>query len=113
MIAHPTKKELEAQKRYPTVDQIFATTDLGPLGIPEKSDQNWIAMKSRRSHFRDRDSRSSYQPTNNTAANAARLEELSPKPVDPEVDREGRPYSDTSGQASTAGGGQVEPTPTA
>lgn len=40
----------------------------------------WIAQKSRRSHFRDRASRSSYQPTNNTAANAARLEELYPKP---------------------------------
>ena len=49
-ITHPTKKELEAQKRYPTVDQIFATTDLGPLGIPIKSEQ-WIAQKSHKTHF--------------------------------------------------------------
>ena len=71
--------------------ETYEAAGLGTLSIPEKSDQNWIAMKSRRSHFRDRASCSSYQPTNNTAANAARLEELSPKPVDPEVPVEPTP----------------------
>ena len=45
----------------------------------------WLAQKTYKSSFRSRKNRSSYSPLTNTAANAARLEELSPKPVDPEV----------------------------
>ncbi len=45
----------------------------------------WLAQKTYKSSFRSRENRSSYSPLTNTAANAARLEKLSPKPVDPEV----------------------------
>ena len=76
MITHPKQKP----RVYPTVMETYEAAGLGVLGIPEKSDQNWIARKTYKSSFRNHISRSSYQPTNNTAANAARLEELYPKP---------------------------------
>jgi hypothetical protein len=50
MITHPTKKELKAQKRYPSVDDTYAETDLGLVGVPLKSEQ-WIAGKSHKTHF--------------------------------------------------------------
>lgn len=62
MIKHPKEKP----RVYPTVEETYAAAGLGALSVPEKSEQNWIAVRSHRSHFRDRTNRSSYSPKTNT-----------------------------------------------
>src|ERR1019366_2582419 len=47
MIKHP--KQLA--RVYPTVDETYAAAGLGVLSVQNKSENNWIAVKSHRSHF--------------------------------------------------------------
>ena len=47
MIKHP--KQLS--RVYPTVDETYAAAGLGVLSVHNKSENNWIAQKSHKSHF--------------------------------------------------------------
>ena len=53
MIKHPTKREQATWNIYknPSVEATYATAGLGVLSVPEKSENNWIAQKSHKSHF--------------------------------------------------------------
>lgn len=47
MIKHP--KQLA--RVYPTVQETYTAAGLGVLSVPQKSESNWIAQKSHKSHF--------------------------------------------------------------
>src|ERR1035437_7551107 len=46
-----SKHPKQLARVYPTVEETYTTAGLGVLSVPKRSENNWIAQKSHKSHF--------------------------------------------------------------
>lgn len=74
-----------SQEGFKQLEKLYEDAGLGPLSVPEKSDAQWMSRRKAKFSLAGYRNHNEYSPLTNTAANAARLAELSPAPVDPEV----------------------------